>query len=73
MLHNIELSLTRIQERMIVNVNKEVNKTNDPLSNIPVVRTFISTKRHTKSIAFNLAERWSIGIKSTEKTIKVTT
>merc|ERR1712115_687702 len=58
---------------MIANINVEVDKTNDPLAEIPATRTFISTKRHTKATAFNLAERWGIGLKNAEATLKVTT
>ena len=46
-LHDVEPSLTMMKERIIANINVEVDKTNDPLSDIPAMRTFISTKRHT--------------------------
>ena len=72
-LHDVEPSLLMMKERMIANINVEVDKTNDPLSDLPAMRTFISTKRHAKATAFNLAERWGIGIKSAENTLKVTT
>ena len=72
-LHDVEPSLTMMKERMVASINVEVDKTNDPLSDIPATRTFISTKRHTKATAFNLAERWDIGLKNAENTLKVTT
>ena len=72
-LHDVEPSLTMMKERMVASINVEVDKTNDPLSDIPAMRTFISTKRHTKATAFNLAERWGIGLKNAENTLKVTT
>ena len=72
-LHDVEPSMVSMQERMVASINVEVDKTNDPLSDMPAMRTFISTKRHTKATAFNLAERWGIGIKSAEDTLKVTT
>ena len=40
---------------------------------IPARRTFVSTDRHNRTTAIELSERWGIGLKRANDTIKATT
>ena len=64
-LHQIEPSLVELRERCI----KALQVGDD----VPARRTFVSTDRHNRTTAIELSERWGIGLKRANDTIKATT
>ena len=60
-----------ISDRLIAEVQTQHNT--DAVPDVPIPKTFASSKRHTGITAQELSERWLIGLAQAHETIKVTT
>lgn len=69
-LHSINPILTNLKERIIksMDINNTVHD-----GDVPIRRTFVSTDRHGKLNALQIADRWNIGLRRAAATIRATT
>ncbi|KAI2505807.1 Reverse transcriptase (RNA-dependent DNA polymerase) [Fragilaria crotonensis] len=75
LLHSIDPSLVRVGELLSKRLQQasEVDTTVYEHLDIPARRTFVSTERHAKVSAELLADRFGIGPKRAQRTLRVTT
>jgi hypothetical protein len=75
LLHSIDPSLVRVGELLSKRLRQasEVDTTVYEHLDIPARRTFVSTERHAKVSAELLADRFGIGPKRAQRTLRVTT
>ena len=73
LLHEIDPSLSNIHARMIQNVKVKTKDMMIDRNTLEERRTFVSYERHTQFNARTISERFVIGPKKAEETLKVTT
>jgi Reverse transcriptase (RNA-dependent DNA polymerase) len=65
--HQVEFNQATIVERIVAEIRV------DMIDDVPTRRTFVSAERHLGVSAQELSDRWCIGLKQAENTIKITT
>jgi hypothetical protein len=62
-----------LTDRLLATVNINGDADGDQRPDVPIPKTFATTKRHTSITAQEVSERWFIGLAQAHETIKVTT
>ncbi len=62
-----------ITDRLLATVNVNGDADGKERQDVPIPKTFVTTKRHTMVTAQELSERWFIGLTQAHETIRVTT